>query len=165
MAGLYAPLPTLRRHPHGCLRTARGQCGSLLLHCDGLAPSTPCRSPGAQVIDLMVAREGIELANKTLLFSAFRKRRELSYPRCYPHVILANRQLHRRHLAIFWPEFWPIRCCIFDRGFCGGFTIFPKYTCCEKLRPNPLAALPCRWQFRRPFLIAQFLVRDLDTNQ
>src|SRR5437870_11048939 len=25
----------------------RGQRGSLLLHCDGLAPSTSCRSPGA----------------------------------------------------------------------------------------------------------------------
>jgi hypothetical protein len=25
----------------------RGRCGSLLLHRDGLAPSTPCRSPGA----------------------------------------------------------------------------------------------------------------------
>src|SRR5271169_4147197 len=51
MAGLYVPLPTLRRHPRGYLRTARGQCGSLLLHCDGLAPSTPCRSPGAQLAD------------------------------------------------------------------------------------------------------------------
>ena len=26
----------------------RGQCGSLRLHCKGLPPSTPCRSPGAQ---------------------------------------------------------------------------------------------------------------------
>src|SRR6516225_8412341 len=25
-------------------RTAWGQCGSLLLHCSGLAPPTPCRS-------------------------------------------------------------------------------------------------------------------------
>src|ERR1035437_80945 len=25
----------------------RGRCGLLLLHRDGLAPSTPCRSPGA----------------------------------------------------------------------------------------------------------------------
>src|SRR5260370_33226626 len=25
----------------------RGRCGSLLLHRDGLTPSTPCRSPGA----------------------------------------------------------------------------------------------------------------------
>ena len=47
MAGLCAPLPTLRRRPHGRLRTARGQCGSLLLHCVGLAPTTRCRSPGA----------------------------------------------------------------------------------------------------------------------
>jgi hypothetical protein len=29
------------------LRTARGRCGSLLLHRKGLAPSTPCQSPGA----------------------------------------------------------------------------------------------------------------------
>ena len=27
----------------------RGQCGSLLLHCDGLPPSAFCRSPGAPV--------------------------------------------------------------------------------------------------------------------
>jgi len=49
MAGLYVPLPTLRRHPRGCLRTARGRCGSLFLHRSGLAPLTPCRSPGAPV--------------------------------------------------------------------------------------------------------------------
>jgi hypothetical protein len=49
MAGLHVPLPTLRRHPHGCLRTAWGRCGSLFLHRRGLAPLTPCRSPGAPV--------------------------------------------------------------------------------------------------------------------
>jgi hypothetical protein len=42
--GLCAPLSTLRRCPHGHLRMTRGRCGSLLLHRDGLAPSTPCRS-------------------------------------------------------------------------------------------------------------------------
>ena len=47
MAGLYIPLPTLRRRPCGRLRTAQGRCGSLLLHRKGLAPSTSCRSPGA----------------------------------------------------------------------------------------------------------------------
>src|SRR6266852_3978755 len=47
MAGLCAPLSTLRRYPHGHQRMTRGRCGSLLLHRDGLAPSTPCRSPGA----------------------------------------------------------------------------------------------------------------------
>ncbi len=47
MAGLYAPLPTLRRRPRGRLRAARGRCGSLLLHRSGLSPHTPCRSPGA----------------------------------------------------------------------------------------------------------------------
>ena len=44
---LHAPLRTLRRRPREHLRTARDQCGSLLLHCSGLAPLTPCRSPGA----------------------------------------------------------------------------------------------------------------------
>jgi hypothetical protein len=47
MAGLCAPLPTLRRRPYGRQRTARGQCGSLLRHRVGLAPTTRCRSPGA----------------------------------------------------------------------------------------------------------------------
>jgi len=47
MAGLCAPLSTLRGCPREQPRMTRGQCGSLLLHCDGLAPSTPCRSPGA----------------------------------------------------------------------------------------------------------------------
>src|SRR5262249_18542731 len=47
MAGLCAPLSTLRRSPRGPLRMTRGRCGSLLLHRKGLAPSTPCRSPGA----------------------------------------------------------------------------------------------------------------------
>jgi GAF domain len=37
----------LRRGPRGPLRMTRGRCGSLLLHRKGLAPSTPCRSPGA----------------------------------------------------------------------------------------------------------------------
>src|SRR5947208_8134423 len=45
---LYVPLSTLRVLPHGSVpRMTRGQRGSLLLHCDGLAPSTSCRSPGA----------------------------------------------------------------------------------------------------------------------
>jgi hypothetical protein len=47
MAGLCTPLSTLRHNPHGFRRTTRGQCGSLLLHRDGLSPSSPCRSPGA----------------------------------------------------------------------------------------------------------------------
>jgi len=47
MAGLCAPLPTLRPRPHKRKRTARGRDGSLRLPRDGIAPSTPCRSPGA----------------------------------------------------------------------------------------------------------------------
>jgi hypothetical protein len=48
MTGLCAPLPTLRLRPRERKRTAWGRCGSLLLHRIGLAPITPCRSPGAQ---------------------------------------------------------------------------------------------------------------------
>src|SRR3954447_26808961 len=44
MAGLCAPLSTLRRHPRGYWSMTRGQCGSLHLHCERLALSTPCRS-------------------------------------------------------------------------------------------------------------------------
>ena len=47
MASLRDPLPTLRPGPHGTRRTARGRCDSLGLHRRGLAPHTPCRSPGA----------------------------------------------------------------------------------------------------------------------
>ena len=51
MAGLYVPLPTLRRPPHGCLRTAWGRCGSLYLHRRDLhplllagLPAHPCKN-------------------------------------------------------------------------------------------------------------------------
>src|ERR1700730_14282917 len=50
MAGLYAPLPTLRRRPRGRLRTDRGRRGLLLLHRSGLSPHTPCQSPGALTV-------------------------------------------------------------------------------------------------------------------
>src|SRR5258708_6799103 len=62
MAGLQAPLSTLRSAPRGALRMTRGQSGLLFLHCSGLSPSpfvgflgaplfTLCRSPGAQAYD------------------------------------------------------------------------------------------------------------------
>jgi hypothetical protein len=47
MAGLYAPLSTLRPWPRGHERMTRGRCRSLALHRSGLAPLTSCRSPGA----------------------------------------------------------------------------------------------------------------------
>src|SRR5208283_5971328 len=47
MAGLHVPLPTLHLCPRGQRCTARGRRGSLLLRRIGLAPTTPCRSPGA----------------------------------------------------------------------------------------------------------------------
>ena len=40
---LYAPLSTLRRYPRGYLRMTRGRSGSLVLHRNGLSPSTSCR--------------------------------------------------------------------------------------------------------------------------
>ena len=43
MAGLCAPLSTLRRDPRGYLRMTRGRCGSLHLHRGGLSPPTSCR--------------------------------------------------------------------------------------------------------------------------
>src|SRR5215475_11334589 len=51
MAGLCAPLSTLRRNPRGQLRMTRRRCGSLLLHRKRLALSTPSRSPGASQIE------------------------------------------------------------------------------------------------------------------
>ena len=50
MAGLQAPLSTLRLAPRGALRMTRGQPGLLFLHCCGLSPFTLCRSPGALAI-------------------------------------------------------------------------------------------------------------------
>ena len=45
--------------PAGTRRCAltRGRCGSLLLHRNGLAPSTPCRSPGAQPLKMLESRQ------------------------------------------------------------------------------------------------------------
>src|SRR2546428_3546111 len=62
MAGLCPPLPTLRRRPYGRQRTARGRCGSLLLHRSGLAPPTPCRSPGALRVLHAQPRSRVSLA-------------------------------------------------------------------------------------------------------
>jgi len=47
MAGLHAPLSTLRPAPRSTRRMTRGRCGSLRLHRERLSLSTPCRSPGA----------------------------------------------------------------------------------------------------------------------
>src|SRR5262244_4497250 len=58
MAGLCAPLSTLRRNPRGQLRMTRGRCGSLLLHRKRLALSTPCRSPGASHNESALPRTG-----------------------------------------------------------------------------------------------------------
>src|SRR4051794_13323920 len=71
MAGLCAPLSTLRRHPRGYRRMTRGQCGSLDLHCERLALSTPCRSSRrAKILDTChVPTAGIVDALTDPLFS------------------------------------------------------------------------------------------------
>src|ERR1700720_431694 len=61
MAGLCAPLSTLRRHPRGYRRMTRGQCGSLDLHCKRLALSTPCRS-SRRTENLILPPRGAEQA-------------------------------------------------------------------------------------------------------
>src|SRR5258705_13678241 len=83
MAGLCAPLLAVRRCPCGHLRMTRGRCGSLLLHRDGLAPSTPCRSPGALrlspnsggthrvLVGVTDCGVGISAENADRLFNAF----------------------------------------------------------------------------------------------
>ena len=53
-------LSTLHGRPRGRPRMTWGQCGSLLLHCDGLAPSTPCRSPGAPCSNPYRRRQPVE---------------------------------------------------------------------------------------------------------
>src|ERR671927_1210298 len=73
MAGLCIPRPTLRLRPRGRRRTAWGRCGSLLLHRSGLAPPTPCRSPGAlrfplslRMVEEMLAARGIVVSHETV---------------------------------------------------------------------------------------------------
>src|SRR5882724_7928689 len=53
---LSVPLSTLRAALCSTPRMTRGQCGSLFLHCNGLSPSIPCRSPGALRVDLYAGR-------------------------------------------------------------------------------------------------------------
>ena len=49
---LCAPLSTLHQNPRGFQCMTRGQCGSLHLHWQRLALFTPCRSPGARIVNL-----------------------------------------------------------------------------------------------------------------
>jgi hypothetical protein len=65
MAGLCAPCQRFAEALTGHLRMTRGRCGSLVLHRKGLAPSTPCRSPGAsQMFSGMLPKADIsELCN------------------------------------------------------------------------------------------------------
>ena len=80
MAGLRAPLPTLRRYPRGCRRTARGRCGSLLLHRSGLSPPTPCRSPGALPRFLVLSLIGASSEVQAFVW-------QMPMPRTYPDFL------------------------------------------------------------------------------
>src|SRR5713226_3842456 len=95
MAGLCTPLPTLRRRPCGRLRTARGRCGSLLLHRKGLAPSTPCRSPGA----LRKPSHELTLAGSCLLFERQTLVSRTGLKNCEPISQLSKMQKQRVGLA------------------------------------------------------------------
>jgi hypothetical protein len=44
----------------------KGQCGSLRLHCEGLSPSTPCRSPGAQWVRKNITPTTAHIHNDSL---------------------------------------------------------------------------------------------------
>src|SRR6202035_1337377 len=85
MAGLYAPLPTLRRRPRGRLRTDRGRRGLLLLHRSGLSPHTPCQSPGA------LTRVGAcTLARSPYFVTRYPKASDISSPPCLLRLLPAG---------------------------------------------------------------------------
>src|SRR5262249_28650188 len=57
MAGLQAPLSTLRLAPRDALRMTRGQAGLLFLFCYRLSLFTLCRSPGALAYNFLQMEE------------------------------------------------------------------------------------------------------------
>src|SRR5947209_18965473 len=85
MAGLYAPLPTLRRHPRGRLRTDRGRRGLLLLHRSGLSPHTPCQSPGA-----LTRVAACTLARSPYFVTRYPKASDISSPPCLLRLLPAG---------------------------------------------------------------------------
>ena len=75
----------------------RGRCGSLLLHRKGLAPSTPCRSPGARMIDparLVFIDE--TSTNTAMVRLRGRCPRGIRLTDHVPHWALEDDNLHRR---------------------------------------------------------------------
>src|ERR1700737_2148705 len=85
MAGLYAPLPTLRRRPRGRLRTDRGRRGLLLLHRSGLSPHTPCQSPGA-----LTHVAACTLARSPYVVTRYPKASDMSSPPCLLRLLPAG---------------------------------------------------------------------------
>src|SRR3984893_18442565 len=85
MAGLCAPLPTLRRRPRGRLRTDRGRRGLLLLHRSGLSPHTPCQSPGA-----LTRVAACTLARSPYFVTRYPKASDISSPPCLLRLLPAG---------------------------------------------------------------------------
>src|SRR6516164_8059769 len=85
MAGLYAPLPTLRRRPRGRLRTDRGRRGLLLIHRSGLSLHTPCQSPGA-----LTRVAACTLARSPYFVTRYPKASDISSPPCLLRLLPAG---------------------------------------------------------------------------
>ena len=75
------PLPTLRSHPRGGLRTDRGRRGLLLLHRSRLSPHTP----GA-----LTYVAACTLAPSPYFVTAIRGAPDISSPPCLPRVLPAG---------------------------------------------------------------------------
>src|ERR1700731_2987176 len=125
MAGLYAPLPTLRRRPRGRLRTDRGRRGWLLLHRSGLSPHTPCQSPGAltRVAACTLARSPKR--------DRYPKASDISSPPCLlrllPAGAVAGRGLHPLDSAALSRRTWKAVICSRDskKGETRGDLLWP----------------------------------------
>ncbi len=104
MAGLCAPLPTLRPRPRERVRTARGRCGLLLLHRSGLAPPyslpvsrrTHSRSSLRSIHDVYIAR----LLTVTFTTTAFQTAAAYGCLKPAPTSRLRRAHLHLRHSTV-----------------------------------------------------------------
>jgi len=83
MAGLQAPLSTLRPAPRGALRMTQGQSGLLFFHCQRLSLFALRRSPGALLLETFTLYSlSISRRTSVLYFPIFRvpEYSELSIP-------------------------------------------------------------------------------------
>jgi hypothetical protein len=98
VAGLCAPLSTLRPHLHRCRRMTRGQCSSLDLHCKRLALSTLCR---------FRRRTDNVLYQSSLVLSSFQAARRLAAPVTeILHLISYIAGFDIGGMSVAWPTTW-----------------------------------------------------------